>query len=134
MFEERIARGMALLDKRFPGWWLNINVDRLDMSKPDFYPLRPPSCGCVLAQVDTTHKPVHETDHGSYLELVYILENLGDLSEEVDYAVPGNMGPVSYHGFSLPMREWNNPQWEQLTKEWKAAIQERRFHTDLPNG
>lgn len=59
MYEDRIARGAALLDEQRPGWRDEIDVETLDLAS---------ECDCILGQL-----------HGDYLEGVDMLDlNLPD--------------------------------------------------------
>lgn len=69
-YSKRIARGVALLDERVPGWLARVDADLLDM-RSGCFPLgddeEPEAgragCGCVLAQIDYEGE---NHDHGSY--------------------------------------------------------------------
>jgi len=47
----RVARGMAVLDERMPGWDALIDLDLLDLDEGVHDP-QESECGCVLAQLD----------------------------------------------------------------------------------
>ena len=47
-FEAEVARGIALLDQKIPGWRQHVDVDRLDMEMAE---RRENACGCILAQL-----------------------------------------------------------------------------------
>ncbi len=49
MFQEQIARGVALLYEQVPGWLERVNPDTLNMAKSAG------SCGCILAQCASDH-------------------------------------------------------------------------------
>jgi hypothetical protein len=47
-FETEVARGIALLDEKVPGWRELIDLDRLDMEMAE---RRENGCCCILAQL-----------------------------------------------------------------------------------
>ena len=56
--EQRVAAGAALLDRERPGWWEEVDTERLDMAS---------ECDCVLGQV-----------WGEYIDGVNALHVRGD--------------------------------------------------------
>ena len=100
----RVARGMAVLDRELPGWWQRINLDRLDMAGATYFPPRPTSCGCILAQVNA----LPDRD-GNYFDQRDALAG----EDEADIA-----GWAEDHGF--------NGQYEELEQAWRRAITTRR--------
>lgn len=107
MYEIEIANGMRLLDEHIPGWEDKINLSRLDLCEPTFTVSR---CGCVCAQLDHATYD-HGTDEGYYADMARRLGLDPWGQEPIDY---GFMGHEDDDGF------------EQLTAEWKAAIEARR--------
>lgn len=94
--QERVQRGMALLDKKRPGWRESINTEILDLS--DGY------C-CVLGQV---YNHFITGSHG--LGLVH--------SGEEDPYTPQEEQNLLSHGFySLSSHEYDD-----LTATWKQAL------------
>jgi hypothetical protein len=110
--EERTARGVALLDRRRPGWRDRTDPGRLAMQEPQF---APGGCGCLLAQTSPT---------GSYWAELDALINETDpdgssgLSFEIAWAAD--------HGFNLTQAEFDSPQhnalWAALTQAWRAVL------------
>jgi hypothetical protein len=101
MFEERIKRGIALLNKKYRDvvddetpWMWYIKPDQLDLSD---------KCNCVLGQV-----------FGDYADGLYEL----GLQQDEAY----------FYGFSIPAYELTEigitSGFAQLTEEWKEALQE----------
>jgi uncharacterized protein YfaP (DUF2135 family) len=100
MFETQIAKGVALLDERMPGWLDRIDTDRLDMDMP-FGP-----CGCVLAQIDHQH-----ASYGSYDICRASLGLDIDGAAGHGFAVVGDYSPSK-----------GDRLYAALTDEWKATI------------
>ena len=93
-FEEQVARGIALLDQKVPGWRDWIDLDRLDMRSVLYEPGE--GCGCILAQL-----------YGDYDDGLYALE-LDDT-------------PVEPYGFDTS-GDRNKPGYAALTNAWKRAL------------
>jgi len=92
-----VERGAAFLDKKEPGWFERIDVDKLDMSEGD---RQPDGCGCVGAQL-----------YGEYDEALYV------------WGVPDD-NEVSF-GFNLADMS-SSPRWTWLRKFWVEQIERRR--------
>jgi len=54
----RVARGIAVLDERMPGWDVLIDLDLLDLDEGVHDP-EESECGCVLAQLDYNRHILH---------------------------------------------------------------------------
>lgn len=97
----RVKAGIALLNRKRPGWMRSINLRKLDLSQPD---LQEDGCGCVLAQV-----------YGKYQEGCNIL-------------FPHSDGSVQ-HGFEFDydddvIESGQKPSevYARLTEEWRRQI------------
>lgn len=110
----RVARGMAVLDERMPGWDQRIDVQALDMGMPMYRPGR--DCGCILAQLD--FRPERA---GSYFRL---LRDLADYAEDQDAgSVADEEDAWAFdHGFLAFDEKAKRP----LTRAWRRAIVARR--------
>jgi hypothetical protein len=99
MFTEQIKAGAKLLDEKKPDWLERQNLESLNLSDP---------CSCVVAQ---SCPDMHYVD--ALVELFEV-----DDDEEVDL-----FEMSSNHGFATDCIG----EYPQLTKGWKAYIQERRL-------
>jgi hypothetical protein len=114
-----------LLDRRYPGWSMHIDLDNLKLDAPSFWVGR---CGCVLAQLGwavpggwfVVPYIDHEVRVGSYARMADLLFPLPTTNAAIE------------HGFSvepfdggMSVGEFEN-RWDILTAEWKAAIAARR--------
>jgi hypothetical protein len=102
-FEERAARGAALLDKMIPGWARKVRIRKLAMWKGH---MRPDECGCVGAQLDF----YAGTGEGMYS---LTMARLGLTSENQQ----------ERHGFDLYDDESYS---DRLDEAWKEEIRARR--------
>jgi hypothetical protein len=147
MFEDRIARGMRVLDYRMPGWSMHINLDRLNLQQglisatQGRYESTLVTCGCVLAQADLIRKQAERNGWpatvGGYRDMAKTLwpdiDDMG-LSEEDEF--------LQSYGFILTYDEFeayrrDHPDmlhseavhalYAVLTQEWKTAILARRI-------
>jgi hypothetical protein len=91
----RVARGMALLDQRRPGWHRNINLDRLDIAS---------YTNCALGQT-----------YGSYGHGRERLGFYGNDSRDHGFQ-------ISVH--TTPIVGWK-AEYNALTVEWRKQIEER---------
>jgi hypothetical protein len=100
----RVARGVAFLNARVPGWEERVDLNTLDIQHLEH---------CVLGQL-----------FGDY---VIGVEELG-LKEEGD-----RLDEVSVHslGFQASGDE-GQPTYADLTEAWKAIIEERRALVAVP--
>jgi len=132
MFREQIERGMDLLDRRFPGWSMHINIDRLDMAVPSFpgFPLEPTDdiCGCVLGQLGVIiphgnfRKFRDSTNWGSYNYMLDVLFG------ENSCVIPTTN--IAEYGFTVDLIRSSLDSaelWNILTREWKQALLRRRM-------
>lgn len=100
MYETEVARGMALLDERMPGWEHNIDLGSLDVGSPS---------RCVVGQLfegGFTHgiTELDLTDEDGY----------NDVQREIE------------HGFEVPMvmtaNGYEEREYGPLTEEWTHQI------------
>jgi hypothetical protein len=108
---KRVAQGAALLDKKRPNWWREIDVDSLDIQS---------TCGCVLGQLGRTAFPMaqHPYDGGLFLVGLpsYHSRAYGfDVSSDADEAATIDEED------RLARNEYT-----ALTAEWKRVIEARR--------
>lgn len=96
---ERVARGVALLDEREPGWADRIDLERLDVEDP---------CGCVLGQ----------TWDGPTLGGDPFIKHVDALLSDRTYSTAAAYGFDAYY--------FDGRDFGQLTAEWRAVIAERR--------
>lgn len=102
--EARVARGVALLDEKLPGWDRRIDLDKLDLASP---------CNCVLGQ--TWDEQSDDPDDPYFLHASRLFGRL-DVQEEVAH------GFNSTHVLGVEaVSEMNT-----LTAEWKCVILARR--------
>lgn len=113
MFEDRIAKGVALLDQKRPGWENEISLVELDLKDPN---------DCVLGQV-----------YGSFgtgandLKLVACVCSMCRASAfEVSAASCGFDLDSEMTGEALLA-------WNELTEAWKHAITDKIFETYMGN-
>lgn len=99
--QERVARGVALLDEVRPSWWRKVALDRLAME----------SCSnCILGQV-----------YGNYWDGCVMIE-----TQTGNYFFSSIR-----HGFTVPTAEQENyseevcGKFRLLAEAWRAVIRER---------
>lgn len=142
--EQRVAKGAAWLDEKYPGWWAKVDIATLAVS----------SCRkCVLAQV--YDRLIPEGERGQIL--AQVLGEMGPMQRrtfaealEADgpYAAGGFNVLTEYHdgldiashvyGFALAPGNWDLPltaaqEFAALTDEWTRVIISRRLdaHPDV---
>lgn len=99
-YAERVQRGIALLDKKWPAWAQEIDLDRLDIED---------GRRCMTAQYAQRH------DFGkAWFDAI---EALGLENEDEDYEA---------HGFNTPGGRSFAGEFDTLNGLWKAAIVARR--------
>jgi hypothetical protein len=102
--ETLVARGVALLDEKLPGWWKRIDVIKLDLGS---------GCGCVLGQ--TWDEPVPE--RSAYTPYAFHANALfGDWDCDNEAA---------RYGFNVTGDEYRDA-FDALTAEWRRVILARR--------
>lgn len=118
-----IARGVALLNEKEPGWYNHIDVDRLDMAQGlflrDIDPSEPSGCGCVLAQFDARGR-----DRGRYSTAFYRL-HIEDRSAELGFCLPARLYMGSDDGPRTEEELTDDLQtsmYKDLTVLWKTVI------------
>jgi hypothetical protein len=111
---EYVARGVALLDEKHPGWHTEIDLAVLALD----------DCSqCVLGQMFYDHVPDGYDDSFQ----VGVKEVLGMGPDDVDVAV------LIRHGFDVwPNRLTEDQAYRDLTAEWKRVIAARQ--SELPLG
>lgn len=112
MYEDRIAKGAELLDAQIPGWRERIDLDKLELSNCTV---------CVLGQV------TGKMDWEAALDFVGIEFSF----DQVNAARYGfNLTPDEQYKFELTNQGvgWAKPvdMYNDLTKEWKAYIEQTR--------
>jgi hypothetical protein len=108
--DERVAAGMALLDREVPGWVDRIDLDRLDMAAAG-YSLSPgKECGCILAQIDATEQPAGIGDYFDGRDRLALGVDYWELS---DWSID--------HGFNA-----SGESYRDLTEAWRRVILARR--------
>jgi hypothetical protein len=112
---ERVAKGAALLDEREPGWWRDIDVDRLDLSSP---------CRCVLGQLTTDL--TEEDDWDAVCVRFGIRPWNTHNGLPTDYELGFNAVECRYH--EPPTGE----EYDALTEEWLRVIAARRAVEAVP--
>jgi len=93
--QQRVQRGMTLLDKEYPGWREKINLAYLDLSS---------GCDCVLGQV-----------YGHYIEGSHEIGLV--MTDEEEPYTPEEAAALDSHGFNSP-----SCSCEELTEAWKQAL------------
>lgn len=102
----RVARGVALLDEKLPGWHLRIDVARLNLCS---------ACNCILGQEFATHEDVDGPAWTGFDVGVREVLN-GDVHQASEYGFDAD-------GFSL---EGEGRDFVALTAEWRRVILARR--------
>lgn len=100
MYEQQVKNGMAFLDQRFPDWLYRVNVETLDLVDCEY---------CVLGQLCGDYEVA-----ATALKLGYIY---GEEFRNLAFIGVPSTGADT---------EWEDQNWEELTKEWKCQIIERR--------
>lgn len=101
--EARVARGVALLDEKLPGWIERIDLDKLDLAS---------GCNCILGQTWSKGD-----DDGRFTAFELQADALGLYGEdENDYGF--NAGGEDYFE--------DRPEYDALTAEWRRVILARR--------
>jgi hypothetical protein len=103
---ERVARGVALLDEKCPGWDQKINVKALDIEDP---------ANCVIGQVYKDSGIVGAFGIGAT-----------NLVGKKAYGNDINAPVLIEHGFSGTRRPGDDNEFDALTAAWKRAIRARR--------
>jgi len=117
-YAARVAKGIALLDERFPDWWIQINLDTLDVSD---------GTACVTAQsAQLLEMGGDWLDGAQYFGLTWESNNVSD-------------NTYIAHGFNAEDMPWRDGDvlkgWEnyssvgaliELTNLWRLVILERR--------
>lgn len=98
--ETRVARGVALLDEKLPGWWQRIDLARLNLGSP---------CNCILGQEFASHEDVDGDWWTGY---------------EVAQDVLLDYRDATTFGFDLKFAD--SCDFPSLTAEWKRVILARR--------
>lgn len=101
---ERVARGVALLDQKRPGWEQEIDLDTLDISKP---------CFCVVGQMYKSYFSPFEA-------------GAVDLVGWDAYDYDDNAPALIEHGFSGVRSADDDGEFDALTVEWNRVIRARR--------
>lgn len=97
---DSVERGVAVLDRKRPGWWKKIKLTKLDMSS-GMYDEAYGSCGCILAQL----APDGDYDTG--------VDRLTRAADKDEWATRrGFMAEPDFYAY--------------LTRKWKQVIRERR--------
>lgn len=96
--QERVRRGIALLDRECPEWRDKIRIERLDLSN---------SCQCILGQV------YNYFDQG--IEAIGLVSLLDD-EDDGHYTLEEEIALTS-HGFYGPLYEYG-----ELTEVWKGEL------------
>lgn len=94
---EKVARGAAMLDSRYPGWERLINVHNLDLGDPQY---------CILGQLNASSSM---TPFSTGLEDLF-----GEGASLVDAIAHGFDSPYGYSGYP------------ELDAAWKTQIYTRR--------
>lgn len=128
-YEAQIAKGVALLDEKVPGWLWLVDLDVLDMSVCETYDIG--DCGCVLSQIDFKRR-MDDGERGFYGNYPRLARTLGlDTRFQLRNAPPNH---AEHFGFTLPLEALEAPRIEDidedrtddsfdaLTDEWKATI------------
>lgn len=102
MFEKEIAKGIALLDGKYPSWESKIDLNRFEMKQGH---------SCVLGQV---------LPNGFYGPEARALVGIGGDRFGNNY-----LQVMRAFGFSALVDDPSDV-WDTLTREWKAAITKRR--------
>lgn len=122
-YEQQIAKGVALLDEKVPGWLDRVDSDLLDMRAVDFpvpeeedAEFGRAGCGCVLSQLDLWRNARPE---GSYYSEAKHLRLSTAFNEDSD-------DHASRYGFTLPPAVVVCGDFDAaidaLTAEWVATI------------
>lgn len=104
---ERVARGVALLDEKHPGWWERIDVDRLNLRS---------GCNCVLGQTWDGDYAGSSTAYMHHLDALLPEESYRDY--EFGFDAEAEDG------------EEQDDEYDALTAEWRRVILARRGGED----
>jgi len=104
---QRVARGVALLDAKRPGWEQEIDLDTLEVEAP---------WHCVIGQL---YRP-EQTAFKEPFEIGAI-----DLFGLDAYGFDDNAPVLVEHGFSAP-RSDSMAEFDALTSEWRTVITARQ--------
>lgn len=110
----RVARGVALLDEKLPGWAQQIDLDRLDLGN---------TCNCILGQGFEGHPDVDMKD--------WVVTSPFDIGvrELFAAAMPDqdHERAARVHGFDAVSEPgYTAQEYAALTTEWKRVILARR--------
>jgi len=108
--DERVAAGIAELDRLDPIWFRRVDVDRIDMDSSEYDPKRTGDCGCILAQLDY-RRPGLPREYGDYYHA---------LSTWFGTSTP-SPGWEPAHGFLAD----HGADAEELAEAWRQAIAAR---------
>lgn len=127
--ESRVAKGATWLDKVRPGWFKNINLDKLQLSD---------GCHCVLGQIvkkefgaaskfgdmGYSEVVVRQLLHRDWRkDIVDHKAKLGPIDGLAKLVIPGIT--AKRRGFELTKFQ-DYAEWNSLTEEWKRQITARR--------
>lgn len=104
-FEAEVARGIALLDERLPGWRDRIDVDRIDMVWASARATRNNRC-CIGAQLAD---PTDAEDYYDWASWLSGYDSIDQRDEFEEWAYR--------HGFEAPLGRY-----PALTDAWKRAL------------
>lgn len=112
-YEARVAKGVALLDEKFPGWAEHIDVDTLMIAS---------SNRCVTAQLAAWQSNDPDTDYRDGMNLLDL--TVGECND----------GSYTMHGFNaetedaegLPVGYLQHRAYDTLEAAWKRVISERQ--------
>lgn len=142
-FADEVKRGSALLDRMVPGWYRDLDLDKLNLSS---------GYACVLGQLSmsrfqTQLRERYEEEYGDELPEDYLFDYswvTKMFSDTVDEEWASDSSAPSEHGFFVNSYEvsriarvvpdadeesLSRQAWEDLTYEWADAIN-KRFISD----
>jgi hypothetical protein len=135
MFREQIARGVELLNEKFPGWFKGINLE--DLNLEDVFYSGQGDCGCVLAQVAYLQEKDKLTGYNEgYRGLCDTLKLLPVEPWPRPWSSKPEPAPTfsernlaAHYGFNLHYTKEQydsgisrTDEYRQLTEEWKEVI------------
>lgn len=117
-YSARVAKGVALLDEKFPDWWKLINLDTLDVSH---------GLHCVTAQSAKILDVGRDwLDGAEYFGLTSMSEDVND-NTYIAHGFNAEDVPYVTHEIQEGWENYSNSDTlDRLTNMWRLVILERR--------
>lgn len=106
---ENVLRGCALLDKRRPRWFQQIDLDALELQN---------GCQCICGQLDALSRKVPTSDAWWGNFVAKLAKSRSKYGWTAEWA--------ARHGFSNENAAYRDGAWDYMESVWRREIQARR--------